>query len=206
MKKEQALILLLILFCGFQCLVAQSSFRKLSRPEKCWVIFHPSKAKKALKITKEVQVVVDSIKKSGVIGTDNNGGNLDAFKHAYWMACLTLEIGRKEALKLGKAHEKGNYLQFKKNQFEDMTLPDSVSSEMDLSNNEFGAFSLGNCKNLSKITVQKKVMDGLANGKLTVIKKDEQGNFLTCNGAVINMKDWTGKWGIPKCLIPLTYH
>ena len=206
MKKKQALILLLILFCGFQSIVAQSSFRKLSRPEKCWVIFHPSKAKKAKKVTKEVQVVVDSIKKSGVIGTDNNGGNLDAFKHAYWMACLTLEIGSKQSLKLGRAHEKGNYLQYKKRLLEDAFLPDSISSVMDLRNNVFGVSVFGNCKNVSRITVQKKIMDGLANGKLTVIKKDEEGNFLTCDGAVINMQIWKGKWGIPKCLIPLIYH
>lgn len=206
MKKEQALILLLILFCGFNGIVAQSFFRKLSRPEKCWVIFHPVKAKKALKITREVQLVVDSIKKSGVIGTDNNGGNLDAFKHAYWMACLSLEIGRKESLKLGRAHEKGNYLQYKKHQLEDAVLPDSISSEMDLRNNEFGVFSMDNSKKVSKITVQKKVMDGLANGKLAVIKKDEQGNYLTCDGAVIILSEWKGKWGIPKCLIPLMYH
>ena len=27
-------------------------------------------------------------------------------------------------------------------------------------------------------TIQKKIMDGLANGKLTIIKKDEQGNLI----------------------------
>lgn len=208
MKKEQALILLLILFCGFQCIVAQSSFRKLSRPEKCWVIFHPKKAKKALKITKEVQVVVDSIKKSGVIGTDNNGGKLDAFKHAYWMTSVALEIGNKQALKLGRAHEKGNYLQFKKNQFEDMVLPDSVSSEMDLRNNEAGVNSIGRCHfPITPKELQEHILMLLKSDELYIIKKDEDGNFLTCKDeTIIDLTKWKGKWGNPKCLVRFTYH
>lgn len=187
-------------------LFSQSSFRKLSRPEKCWALCHPFKAKKAAKITREIQVVVDSIKRSGKIGTDNNGGALDAFKHAYWMASVAMAIGSKQALKLGKAHEKGNYFQFKKQELEDAAMPDSISTVMDLRNNEFGVSSIAKCKNVSQLTIQKKIMDGLATGKLTVIKKDEFGNFLTCDGVIISMNDWKGKWGNPKCLIPFVYH
>lgn len=187
-------------------LFSQTSFRKLSRPEKCWALCHPIKAKKAVKVTREVQVAVDSIKLSGVVGSDNNGGSLDAFKHAYWMASVAMVIGRKQALKLGKAHEKGNYYQFKKHQLEDAALPDSISSVMDLRNNEFGVCAIAKCRNLSQLTIQKKIMDGLATGKLTVIKKDEFGNFLTCDGAVISLKEWKGKWGNPKCLMPFVYH
>lgn len=187
-------------------LFSQASFRKLSRPEKCWAFFHPLKAKKAAKVTREIQIVVDSVKRSGVIGADNNGGSLDAFKHGYWMASVAVAIGRKQALKLGKAHEKGNYFQFKKQELEDVALPDSISSVMDLRNNEFGVSAMGKSRNLSQLTIQKIIMDGLATGKLTIIKKDEFGNFLTCDGAVISIKDWKGKWGNPKCLIPLVYH
>lgn len=183
-------------------LQAQSSFRKLSRPEKCWVLCHPFKAKRALIVTKEVQLVVDSIKKSGIVGTDNNGGNLDAFKHAYWMASVALEIGSKQALKLGKAHEKGNYLQYKKHKLEDAILPDSVSSSMDLGNNEVGVNSLGRCHfKITEKELQYLILDKLKQGELFIIKKDEQGNFLTCDGALISLKEWAGKWGIPKCLI-----
>ena len=185
---------------------SQSSFKKLSRPEKCWALCHPFKAKKAAKITREVQKVVDSVKRTGIIGSDNNGGSLDAFKHAYWMASVATVIGRKQALKLGVAHEKGNYIQYKKQEMEDAAMPDSISSVMDLKNNEFGVSSVTKSKNLSQEIIQKKIMDGLATGKLTVIKKDEFGNFLTCDGAVIYLKEWKGRWGNPKCLIPLVYH
>lgn len=197
----------IFLFFSFSVnLFSQSSFKKLSPPEKCWAICHPFKAKKAAKVTREVQVVVDSVKRSGIIGSDNNGGNLDAFKHAYWMASVAMVIGRKQALKLGKAHEKGNYRQFKKQELEDAAMPDSISTVMDLRNNEFGVSAVDKCGKLSQINIQKKIMDGLATGKLTVIKKDEFGNFLTCDGAVISLKEWKGKWGNPKCLVPFVYH
>ena len=183
-------------------LIAQSSFRKLSRPEQCWAMFHPFKAKKAQIITKRVQIVVDSIKKTGTIGDNENGGNLDAFKHTLWMASLSLKIGKKQALKLGKAHEKGNYLQFKKHTLEDSVLPDSVSSEMDYGNNRIGVNLIGRCH--FKIT-EKELIDlilkKLQYGGLYIIYRDFSGNYLDCNGAIIDMKMWLGKWGIPKCLI-----
>ncbi len=197
---------ILYIFFTTKNVFPQSSFSKLSRPEKCWAISHLIKAKKAQTITKQVQLVVDSVKRSNSIGTDNNGGKLDAFKHAYWMASLAIEIGRNQALKLGNAHEKGNYLQFKKRLLEDTFLPDSVSSVMDLKNNEFGVSVVAKCQNLSSTTIQKKIMDGFANGKLSTIKKDEEGNFLTCEGGIISLKEWTGKWGIPKCIEPSLNH
>ncbi|MGZ4034657.1 MAG: DUF6973 domain-containing protein [Bacteroidia bacterium] len=172
----------------------------MSRPEKVWVFFHPFVSKKSFQLTKQILSEVDSIKKTGIIGTDNNGGRLDAFKHAYWMASLSNKIGSKKALKLGKAHEKGNYLQFKKHLPEDNILPDSVSSVMDLKNNEVGAAWGRGEKNTAQAKILKIILDGLNEGKLNVIKKDAAGNFLTCDGAIIIMKEWLGRWGIPKCL------
>lgn len=198
-KPRNFCLVMIVLFAASEQVCAQS-FQKLSRPEKSWVVFHPFKTKKAVKVTHQVERVVDSVKKTGVIGADNLGGKLDAFKHAYWMASLTLEIGGKQAFKIGQAHERGNYLQFKNKTVEDSALPDSVSSVMDLRNNEFGISAVAKCKNISAVTVQKKIMDGLAQGKLTVIKKDEKGNCLTCDGKIIDPKEWQGKWAIPKCL------
>lgn len=187
-------------------LFSQSSFRKLSRPEKWWVLTHPIKAKKALVVTQKVQMAVDSVRKNGSIGNEENGGKLDAFKHAYWMAALTCKIGPKQALKLGKAHEKGNYLQFKKQLLEDKSIPDSVSSFMDLRNNAFGVSIAENNRNSSALMLQKKIMDGFANGQLFVLKKDEDGNFLTCDGRVIHLDEWKGKWNVPKCAVPSMNH
>jgi hypothetical protein len=200
--KNSAFIFLLIVF-PFS-LFSQSDFRKfqkLSCPEKCWVFTHPFKARKAMKITAQILTDLDSVKRSGMIGTDINGGKLDAFKHAYWMGSLTAKIGARRSLKLGNAHEKGNYLQYKKHQLEESALPDSISSAMDLHNNVEGSNAIKNFGNITRFEIQQKIIDILKEGKLVIIKKDDQGNYLYCNGSVINIKEWLGKWNIPKCLI-----
>ena len=195
---KQGTLLLLFFWCSIA--VAQSSFKKLSCPEKKWVALHPVKAIKARHITKEVLLVVDSVKQSELIGTDNNGGRLDAFKHAYWMGRLTQTIGAKAARKLGIAHEKGNYFQYKSHMLEDSALPDSVSSAMDLNNNELG-ISRGIKLRSNSYLLRKTLLVSAADDFLYTIKKDDKGNFLTCEGTIIGMKDWTGKWNIPKCLV-----
>jgi hypothetical protein len=176
-------------------------FSKLSRPEKVWVFMHPFKAKKAFVITKDVLVDVDSIKMLNIIGKDNNGGKLDAFKHAYWMASIANTIGARRTRKLGIAHEKGNKIQFKKHQLEDSMLPDSMTTVMDLHNNIVGIKLVANKNNASKSDIQKWIMNALNEGQLKIIKKDKQGNFLTCDGSVIALSEWHGKWNIPKCLV-----
>jgi len=180
---------------------SQSKFSKLSAPEKHWVLSHPFIAKKSLRITQQVLVTVDSIKKSGVIGTDNNGGPLDAFKHTYWMASLTLKIGARKTKKLGIAHEKGNYLQFKNKQLEEGSLPDSVSSTMDLKNNEQGIRIAQMNKKKNKYELLDIVIKELKQGNLFVIKKNSNGDYLTCENDILLMTNWKGKWGIPKCIV-----
>lgn len=197
------ILFFLLFFFQFTPFHAQSlisKFNRISRPEKCWAITHPFVVKKALKATIRSYFVTDSLKNSGTIGTDMSGGKLDAFKHAYWMACVTRTIGSKKALKLGRAHEKGNKLQFKKHQLEDKILPDSVSTVMDLHNNEQGAAAAQD-RQLSEAELQIKILDLLKQGKLACIRKNKQGNYLTCNGELIDLHQWFGKWGVPKCLI-----
>ncbi|MCK6649016.1 MAG: hypothetical protein L6Q66_05130 [Bacteroidia bacterium] len=194
--------ILIFLFIS-SALFSQSKFSRLSAPEKRWVLLHPFVAKKAFKITQHVMHDVDSLKNIGTIGKDNNGGKLDAFKHAYWMTSLSFSIGKKKALKLGIAHEKGNYIQWKRKLLEDSLLPDSISSEMDKQNNAIGIQLSTECKHLHfKGEIFDLVMNALKSGRLVVIKKDDKGNYLTCDGLVVNMFDWKGRWSIPKCLVP----
>lgn len=192
------------LLLQFSTLQAQSflkKFAKISFPEKCWAFTHPFVAPKALKVTIRSYAITDSIKRSGCIGNDNSGGKLDAFKHAFWIANVSSVIGSRKALKLGVAHEKGNKLQFRKHQLEDQSLPDSISSVMDLHNNVQGAAVVRRSEKYSMSQLQEKIMQLLQQGQLVCIKKDTQGNFLTCSGERIDLQQWKGKWGIPKCLI-----
>jgi len=176
-------------------------FFDLSSPERWWVVTHPFKAKKAFNISKEVLKTTDSISRLGIVGSDRNGGRLDAFKHAYWLARLSQIIGQKSAIKLGKAHEKGNYQTFKKRQLEDGHSPDKVSSEMDLFNNDVGVLIVAKNKNLAQKGLINFLISEIKQGNMKIIKKDEFNNFLTCDGVIIPRGSLLGKWENEKCLI-----
>lgn len=179
----------------------EKGFSVLSSPEKWWVVWHPFKAKKALEVSLRTLEVTDSIKRTGLIGHDMNGGHLDAFKHAYWMAGLSKHIGQSASLKLGKAHEKGNYKSFLKGNPEDGVLPDKASSEMDLFNNKAGAQLFLKKRDTGERVLIEMVLYALEQGKLRVIKK-EGAVFLTCEGAPIEPSSLMGLWENDKCLIP----
>ncbi|SNR17658.1 DUF6973 domain-containing protein [Tenacibaculum jejuense] len=204
MKKVFFLILVLSVTIGF----SQSNyknFKKLSSPKKWWVVFHPFKAKKALEISKEASRVSDSIRKTDLLDRDHAGGQVDAFRHAYWMARLRQEIGKSAARSLGKAHEKENYLMYKKRKLEEGVVPDEISSEMDLFNNDVGlTLTVKNCKT-SKIGLIHKVANAIKKGKMKVIKKNKKGEFLMCDGKLIESNSLKGKWKNNKCLVDSNY-
>lgn len=179
----------------------KGGFKSLSSPEKCWVLLHPFKAKKAYKISINAQKTSDSISNSNTLDQDRNGGQVDAFRHAYWMATLAKEIGKNSAKSLGKAHEKGNYKQFKKNKNEDGTIPDEPSSEMDLFNNTVGINIYKENKKASNLEIIALIIKNIHTGNLKVIKKDNLGNYEDCSGKEINLTKYKGKWENPKCII-----
>lgn len=200
-KKIVILFLLFSMFLNCSPKLKQS-FIKLSKPERTWVIFHPFKAKKAYQISREALITTDSIAKQDVIGKDRNGGQLDAFTHSFWMARSTQLIGKNASLRLGKAHEKGNYLTYKKRQLEDGITPDKPASDMDLFNNQVGAILGKKYENASKETIINHLVVSIRQGKLRMLKKDDLGNFLDCNGEIIPIKALKGKWENDKCLVP----
>lgn len=173
-------------------------FKKLSCPEKRWVIFHPFVAKKALKVSLEAREITDEIKQQKLLVGTGNGDQIDAFRHAYWMARLAQEIHWRKANRLGKAHEKGNYQQFKKGKLEDDVLPDKISSEMDLYNNKVGL-------NLGKLNKEKELKNEVLNlvkeGKCKIIKTDTEGNFLDEKNNLIPLEELKGKWENRKVLV-----
>jgi len=199
--KIVAILLVFVIFMGCSPKLRQS-YAKLSKPEKTWVIVHPFKAKKAYRISNNIDQITDSIAKAGIIGNDNNGGRLDAFKHSYWMARLTQGIGKRAALSLGEAHEKGNYKTYKKRQLEDAVVPDKASTEMDLHNNSVGARTGSFNKNTQGKKLILMLLDSLEAGKLRVLYKDDQGNFLDCQHQKIPLDSLRSQWHTPKCLVP----
>src|SRR5437763_1189417 len=113
-----------------------NEFGKVSCPEKWWAFTHPFIACKAYKLSVKAMEATKEMMKDSTIDHDSNGGQLDAFRHSYWMALLSQKISPRKAKRLGKAHEKGDYLNFKKHRLEDGLLPDSMASVMDLCNND----------------------------------------------------------------------
>jgi hypothetical protein len=180
---------------------AAASYFDLSGPEKFWVITHFLKAKKAFEITGEVLKTTDSVSKTGLLEPDLNGGQLDAFKHGFWMASLTRSIGKKAALKLGEAHEKGNYQDFKNRRKEDGMVPDKMASEMDLFNNRMGADLALDSPPESAGELVNIIADAIKSGRLKILKKDNRGNFLDCQGNVLSGEALSGKWETAKCLV-----
>jgi len=180
-------------------------FKKLSCAEKTWTILHVFKAKKAYLVAKEAQHVSDSIAKTPLLDGDKSGGQVDAFRHAYWMARLHQEIGKRAARKLGRAHEKANYQQYKNSTLEDGEAPDKVSSDMDLYNNDIGLSFTQKGTPHPKDGLIYTIVNAILAGKLKVIKKDNNKDYLTCNDILLSKEELKGTWKNNKCLIDSNY-
>jgi hypothetical protein len=183
----------------------RKEFQKLSCPEKWWVIFHPFIAKKTFRVTQQARTVSKEIVKSQWLDGDENGGQVDAFRHSYWMALLSQHICWRKARWLGKAHEKGDYINFKKNRLEEDVLPDSASGAMDLYNNAVG-IEIGRAnKNLPDNDLQTAVRDSILSGKMKVIYKNQNRQPLDCDSKVIDLEKYRHQWNIPKCIMNSNY-
>jgi hypothetical protein len=202
------------LFAVFVCLLAmiscsaqdaRHSLRALSRAEKGWVLAHPFIAQKAFHCTQRVLKVCEQEAQDKRLDGKTNGGQVDAFRHAYWMAMLSAEIGGRKAYKLGKAHEKGNYQSFRRGRFEEGARPDSIASAMDLFNNERGLELRKIFPGDTPEQMQQRVIALILEGKLLMLSMDERGRFLDVNRQAIDPEGWKKSWSIPKVLVPTAH-
>lgn len=202
--KRTALVYLLVII-SFPVAAQKGAFRSLSAPEKRWVLTHPFIARTCYRIAKNAQQLTDSLVKAGVLDTQANGTNQDAFRHCCWMALLVQEVSASKARRLGKVHEAGNYYQYVHRKTEEGVLPDSMATVMDLANNETGiaigtALRKSTNGNANKQQVVAAVSDAVFSGKCVQLRRDSAGNFIGCDGTVLQDTTWKGKWNIPKCL------
>ena len=118
------------------------------------------------------------------------------------MSVLSQKIKVKKLRKLGIAHEKGNYRQFKNHQNEEGERPDSLGNVMDLINNELG-FKIGSENKKNSLGELKEiVITEIKNGKSVIIKRNKHGMYVECDNKIIDMQLYKGKWFVPKCLVP----
>jgi hypothetical protein len=183
----------------------KNEWKNLSRPEKCWVYFHPFIAKKTFRLTQKARAASKEMKADARLDADENGGKVDAFRHAYWMALLSQNICWRKARWLGKAHEKGNYLDFKKHKTEEGVLPDSASGAMDLYNNKIGIAIGRSGKKIPEDELKAIVRDSVLTGKMKIVLKNKNGDPLDCSGNKIDPEKYRHTWNIPKCLVSSNY-
>ncbi len=178
------------------------SFSKLTCPEKMWVVLHPFIASKTRKLTNEAVSVSNEMKKDSALDGDASGGQVDAFRHGYWMALLSKNICWKKALRLGKAHEKGSFKKYKKGiADEEGSRPDSVSSEMDLYNNNVGITLGRSNRKVSNDNLRMIVKNAVLSGKMMIIFKNAEGIALDSLGKPIDFSGLENYWRVPKILV-----
>ena len=195
----KGLIIYVILIICIALPYSVTAKTKVSGPEFAWALAHPFIAIKAKKISKRVIYITDSLEAAGVL-KDRSGGQLDAFKHAFWMASLSQQIKKKKAYKLGLAHEKFNHRQAKKGK----GGGDQAASDMDLWNNKVGVNLGYDNRQLSESALIELVIKWVLQGEMRMIKKDAQGNSLDSSGQLIDkstLKTWVNK----RCLVPSDY-
>ena len=149
-----------------------------------------------------VKEVSLAMQQDSLLDGDPDGGQVDAFRHTFWMASLSQKMRAKKAWRLGKAHEKGNYCSYKKGKLEENQVPDSMASVMDLFNNALGIEIGRYQKENSEEELKKLVVTAILDGMARVLAKDKSGNYLDCDGKKIDPALYKGQWSIPKCLVP----
>jgi hypothetical protein len=191
-------VLLISVFCGA---LRGQTFGSRSAYEKRWAIFHPFAALKVKKIYKQCKPLYIEAKRSPSLDTLKNGGRLDAFRHVFFMAAFSQKIKAKKVRKLGVAHEKGNYKHFLQGIKEEGEIPDSLSTVMDLFNNEVGIRIGVENKKTDLNTLMEKVINEISEGKALNFKRNTKGSYLSCDGEEVVPENYPGKWYIPKCLV-----
>jgi hypothetical protein len=194
------IVLVYLFLSSISSLAQRSAFMQLGVAQKKWVLAHPFKAKIAYQVTQQALVKLDSLGATNYFeGNIKSGSKADAVRHAYWMVLLSKKIGKRRALKLGKAYERKNKRDFKKGSVVGTYLPDLVGMQMDLKNNAVGV----NIENrVSSNELLAVVLSFLEQGKLVYIKQNEKGEFLDKNGQIILLEDWSGKWKNDRVVIP----
>jgi len=196
-SRSNYLIIFLILVLSAQ---VSSAKPRTSRYEFWWALGHPFAALKVKKIYSKASKLYDENSLKVKLDAYPSGGKLDAFRHVFYFAAFAQKIKPNKVLKLGKAHEKTNYLDFKRGILEDKFAADSLSCVMDLLNNEVGVKLGRENKNKSLEELKLKVIDLVNNGDVYHILRDREGRFIDCNNNVIDMSIYKGKWYIPKCI------
>jgi hypothetical protein len=177
------------------------SQHEISKYEYRWAMLHPLAAKRVQKHLAVAMAVYKEVKNAKELDGFENGGTLDAFRHAFTMAYLARYVQIDKLRRLGKSHEKGNEYFFYKNHQEFGERADSLACVMDLRNNELG-FEIGKkSKNVSKEELKNLIIEQIKQGNAWKLKKNSQNQYISCQNEAFLIENYRGKWVLPKCLV-----
>lgn len=172
-----------------------------SKFEKKWALAHPFAAIKVKRIYRQAMPFYNDQLNFKQLDSFSNGGKLDAFRHVFFMAAFTQKVKVKKIRALGQAHEKANRYNAFHGKKEHGEVPDSISTVMDLKNNETGFLMGSSNKKIPLSELRIKAIDLINQGEALIIKRDKNGNYLTCSDQLIDLKSDISGWNTPKCLV-----
>jgi len=201
MMRSPFIFFALFFFLAASLPAQTKTYHKLSKYEKHWALCHPFAAIKIKKHQAQMYAVYKEVKQQNLLDHFENGGKLDAFRHTFAMAYFSKFVKPNKLRKLGKAHEKANHWQFLHGlPDEDGELSDSLSSVMDLKNNDIALSLRKEIRNLSAEEIKQKIITLIKNGDVFIIKRNTQGQYLDCAGNIIPPEKLK-LWNNSKCLI-----
>ena len=193
-------ILLILLALAFSETNAQTA--RPGWPEIGWALLHPVAAIKIKIISKRCHPFYHDPAIKTQVDQYASGGQLDALRHVFYMAAYAQKIKARKVRKLGRAHERHNYRQFKRGRLEENERPDSLACEMDLLNNALGIKLGSENKTLALGPLRDLVVLQIRSGKAWILRRNAEGKYVTCSGDEISMEKYTEQWTVPKCLVP----
>jgi hypothetical protein len=195
------IILLFLPLCFF------SQKPSTNKYEKRWAFWHPIAALKVKKVYNKAIMVYNDKELKNLTDTFISGGKHDAFRHTFFMAAFAQKVKIKKLRKLGVAHEKGNYKKYLLNKTEDGDRLDSLSSVMDLKNNELGFLIAEQIKKREITLPQLKLMviNQINAGNAFVFKRNTRGKYVDCKNTIIDFSKYVNVWHTPKCLVASNY-
>ncbi len=194
-------LVLLFLVIQIQCLLAQ----KVAFQEGLWALVHPFAAIKIKAISRQCDIIYRQNSQNPQVDDYASGGRKDAYRHVFYMAAFAQKLRTSRVLKLGRAHEKTNYRQFKKRKLEQGELADSMLCVMDLKNNDLGCQLGKQNPNLSLEQLNELSLKTIVEGKAVILKRNKKGQYLNCSNNPIT-EGSEKKWASDKCLVPSNYN
>lgn len=200
MQKSKLLIIALILSMK---LISQK--KKIFNPVTIWAITHPLSASKIKKIHRECQVIYQNKELKQRLDSFANGGKIDAFRHIFFMVAFHQKVKTSALRKLGIAHENQNYRQYLKGEENGEWRHDSLSMVMDLYNNEVALQVNATSEKIPLEELKEQVIQIIQNGKALILKRNQKGDLIRCDGSLIHKGEFSDAWYIPKCLVSSDY-